>query len=880
MGPHLRVDILNKNVKVLCDSADKGTGTPAPRIRAMAAPPTSRLHARLLLGAVAVVIAALFPAVASATTTSQARASITNATTGLSDASSIAPRGACGVPKPGHAACLAQFLAVRQTGQRVHPHLLPAASPNGVHLVRARSRASARSAAVTAAANAVPAPQPGGPAYLQQAYDVAALAQIAGGNRTIAIVDAYDSPTAESDLATYRSNFKLPSCTTANGCFQKVNEYGHPSPLPSSPPAGTGWGTEIALDLDAVSALCPNCRIVLVEANSDAIVDLALAQSAAAHLSPAPDVITDSWGAVPASQTSQLWANAEQAWLQSPGRFTFPGIATVAASGDFGYLGAGQNRQCASGNTQATCNVYPAALPGVTAAGGTTMLPANGIGTGAARGLGESAWSGSGSGCDTTEAKPSWQTDTGCTGRSYNDLSADADPLTGIDVYNTSDGGWEIVGGTSLASPLIASYYALVGAGTSPSWAYSTALSQPDVFNDPVSGSNGTCNAAIVYICNATKGYDGSTGLGTISGAVVAGAPGIAAPGFGATELSYTQGLTSTSATLQGGVYPNGNDTTYFWQYGTTTSYGQTTPATGIGSGTAPVAVTDTLTGLSSGTTYHYRLVAQSPDAAKPGQFLTQYGYDFTLTTSSTGNAAGSGSGSGSGGGSGSSGGSGSGSGSGASGTTTTTGTTTGTGTTPVTHAPAAPSLGSLRIVALGSRSATVSETLNTGGGATRYYLAYGTTPKLTQRTSVVSSSKSGTVTWHLRGLRAGKIYYLQAVAANGGGARRSGTVRVKTSPVSVGKITAHGNQLLVSLRCRGSARCPVKLAVKIGKKTVASGRATVRGNHSATITLKLDRAAAARAAHGKSTQATLSAVSVWNGYAATVAAKFRLALS
>jgi hypothetical protein len=190
-----------------------------------------------------------------------------------------------------------------------------------------------------------------------------------------------------------------------------------------------------------------------------------------------------------------------------------------------------------------------------------------------------------------------------------------------------------------------------------------------------------------------------------------------------------------------------------------------------------------------------------------------------------------------------------------------------------------APSLGRLRIKALGSGSATVTETLNTSGASTSYYLAYGTTSKLTQRTSTASSTKSGTVTWHLRGLRAGKVYYLQAIAANGGGTRRSGTIRVKTSAVTLGKITAHGNQLLVSLRCRGSARCPVKLAVKVGKNTVASGRATVRGNHSVTITLKLNRAAAARAAHGHSAQATLSAISVWNGYPATVASKFRLAL-
>jgi hypothetical protein len=801
----------------------------------------------------------------------------------MSDASSLVPHKACGTPAPGHAACLAQFLAVRQTGARVHPHLRPSAFPSRVLRVRAHSAARAQTAAVASASSPVSAPQPGGPAYLQQAYDVAALAQAAGGNQTIAIVDAYDNPTAESDLATYRSTFNLAPCTTANGCFRKVNELGNAQPLPPTPPKGSGWQTEIALDLDAVSALCPNCKIELVEAVDDGIPNLAQAQYAAAHLTPTPSVITDSWGVVPASQTKQSAANSEQTWLQTPGRFTFSGIATVAASGDLGYLGRGKNQQCQAGNSQATCNVYPAALPGVTAVGGTTMVPSNGTGAQAARGVGEVAWSGTGAGCDTTEAKPSWQTDKGCNGRSYNDLSADADPTTGLDVYNTADGGWEIVGGTSEASPLVAAYYALVGAGTGPSWAYNTAQTQPGVFNDAFSGSDGTCDISILYICNAGAGYDGPTGLGTISGGVVPGAPGVAAPGFqdsGDDEFSYTKNVGVASATLQGGVYPNGRDTTYFWQYGTTTSYGQTTAIAPVGSGTAPVAIISTIGGLSSGTMYHYRLVAQSRDPATPGQFLTQYGYDFTLTTTSTGNAAsqsGDGSGSGSAG-SASSGGAGS-SGGSNSGATTITQTTIATSTPPVTHAMGAPSFGTLRIQALGSGSATVSETLNTGGGATSYYLAYGTTSKLSQRTASATSTQSGVVTWQLRGLRAGTIYYLQAIAANTGGARRTGTVRVKTSPVSMRKIRVHGNQLQVALRCRGSASCRVRLAVKVGKRTVASGRVTVRGNHSATITLKLNRAAAARATRAKNPQATLSAVSVWNGHAATVAAKFRLAL-
>jgi hypothetical protein len=334
--------------------------------------------------------------------------------------------------------------------------------------------------------------------------------------------------------------------------------------------------------------------------------------------------------------------------------------------------------------------------------------------------------------------------------------------------------------------------------------------------------------------------------------------------------------VTAASATLQGGVYPNGNNTSYFWQYGPTIAYGDATASIPIGSGTAPVSVSETIGGLSPATTYHYRLVAQSPDPSNPGQFLTQYGYDFTLTTNAVGNAApGSGSGSTSGSGTNPV----QGSTSGSSGTTPTAPTGT-TPTSPVTHAPTPPSLAGLRIQALGSASATVSETLNTGSARTTYYLAYGTTSKLTQRTASATSSKSGTVTWHLRGLRGGTIYYLQAIAANPGGTRRSGTVRVKTSPVTIAKITAQGSKLQIALRCRGTATCRVNLAVKVGTRTVASGRATVRGNHTATITLKLNRAAAARAGHGKHPQATLSAISVWNGYAATVAAKFRLALS
>src|SRR5207342_1372145 len=123
-------------------------------------------------------------------------------------------------------------------------------------------------------------------------------------------------------------------------------------------------------------------------------------------------------------------------------------------------------------------------------------------------------WNG-GSGCDVNEPKPSYQTDTGCTGRSWADLSADADPYTGLTVYDSGNGGWMQVGGTSLATPLIAAYEAVTGInGTSPQWAYADSA----LLNDPITGSTGSCAAAIAYICNAGTGYDGPTGVGSISG--------------------------------------------------------------------------------------------------------------------------------------------------------------------------------------------------------------------------------------------------------------------------------------------------------------------------------------------------------------------------
>jgi hypothetical protein len=844
----------------------------------MAASPTSRpLALKTSVATIAgwlctlalLAIGALAPATAGAAVTpgvsAQATASVTDATTGIADASSsVVARDVCSAPAPGQATCLAQFLALRGTRTPIRPHVRPASSPYRFVRRHAHSRGAAAPLAMPAAAT----PQPGTPAYLQQAYDLSYLSQTAGMNQTVAVVDAYDDPTAQADLDQYRSTFGLPPCD--DGCFQKVDQTGDPiNPTnENAPPANNAWGVEISLDLDAVSALCPNCHILLVEANSFSPNNMLAAQKTAENLGAT--VISDSWRMLPASTTQQ--SNFEHA------AFTFPGIATVAASGDTGYLGVGNDPDCKNLPPASTlCNAYPAAQPGVTAVGGTTLAAASG-----ARGFGESAWiwndpgtkdttkdGATGSGCDTSPAatKPTWQTDMGCTGRAYNDISANGDPATGMLVYDPSyqfsdADGWIVVGGTSEAAPLVAAYYALLqsmpGQSTSvslgtPEWLYDSP--EAELLNHPAGGSNGSCDPSIAYICTPTAGDPGPTGIGSISGAVVTGAPGIGGPG---SSGSYTQGVSANGAQLQGGVYPNGDDTSYWWEYGTTTAYGQETPHVDIGSGTpaAPaVSAPAVLTGLQPNTTYHYRLDAENAVGAVDG-------YDFTFTTPA------------------------------APPTTVPTPppptTITPPKSTPPTTTrpiaappplPSAPSLGKLRIVALGAGTATASATINPHGAPTTYYLAYGTTPALPRRAPSGSSAKAGVATWHLHGLAAGRVYYLRVVAINAGGSRRTAVVQVKTSQVSIGKITIRGGKLAVVVRCHGSGACGVRLAARAGKRLIATGSARIRGNHSHTVLLKLNGAAVTRARHGNKLQATLYAVSVWNGYAATVGAKFRLAL-
>ncbi|GGM10633.1 S53 family peptidase [Nakamurella endophytica] len=313
------------------------------------------------------------------------------------------------------------------------------------------------------------------PADIQSAYK---LAGSSSGGRTVAIVDAYDDPTAEADLGVYRSRFGLPACTTANGCFRKVGQTGSTTSLPRT---NAGWAQEISLDLDMVSAACPDCHILLVEASSASFANLGAAVNVAAR-QPGVVAISNSYGGSDSSASSA---------------YDHPGIAVTASTGDSGY------------GVQS-----PASYPSVVAVGGTSLTKAS-----TARGWSESAWSGAGSGCSTINAKPRWQTSvTQCAKKANADVSAVADPNTGVSVYDSTSyqgaKGWMVFGGTSASSPIIASVYALSGntAGypASYTWSHATGLF------DATGGSNGSCTPALW--CHAVAGWDGPTGLGTPNG--------------------------------------------------------------------------------------------------------------------------------------------------------------------------------------------------------------------------------------------------------------------------------------------------------------------------------------------------------------------------
>lgn len=318
------------------------------------------------------------------------------------------------------------------------------------------------------------------PTQIRNAYGISAIAN-QGEGQIIGIVDAYDNPNIESDLAVFNTQFGLPACTTDNGCFTKIYSRG-------KPPADAGWSGEIALDVEWAHAIAPLAKILLVEARSDSFADLMYAVRTAVYYG--------------ATVVSMSWGGSEFANQGSFDKyFNVYGVTFTASSGDSGYG-----------------TIYPAASPYVVSVGGTT-LSTNGSGNY----LGETAWEGSGGGLSQFTYQPSYQKSFPLPNnpdgkRGIPDVSFNADPNTGVSVYDSMNGGWLVVGGTSAGAPAWAAMFAVVNSARATKLSlalpmlYSIGKNHYTLnFNDITTGSNGDCG----YYCNAATGYDYVTGLGT-----------------------------------------------------------------------------------------------------------------------------------------------------------------------------------------------------------------------------------------------------------------------------------------------------------------------------------------------------------------------------
>lgn len=437
-------------------------------------------------------------------------------------ASDYALRSTCAAPEPGHAACMAVELVPQSAEAKAHAR--PLGRPRRIPLARTAGEVCSPPSAAEGCYGLRPQD-------LHSAYDLPASAP---SEQTIALVDAYDDPNIEADLKVYDEEFDLPACTSGNGCFRKVDQNGAASPLPSREGE---WSVEIALDVEIAHAVCQSCRIVLVEAQSASYANLETAEQTAAEMG--------------AQEISNSWAGGEPVIDSSA--FEHPGVVITAAAGDNGYLNWDDPELSSSAS-------YPASSPHVVAVGGTRLDL-----TAAGAWEGETVWNGGssserkaggagGSGCSARYPAPAWQLSlsnwsaVGCGSyRAVADVSADADPYTGVAVYDStplSNGKtpkWFTLGGTSLSSPLIAATFALAGGGggvEDPARTlYTRALAEPGLLHDITSGSDGACarpvagdglagctsaeeaqSCSMRAICLAGAGYDGPTGLGTPEG--------------------------------------------------------------------------------------------------------------------------------------------------------------------------------------------------------------------------------------------------------------------------------------------------------------------------------------------------------------------------
>jgi hypothetical protein len=453
----------------------------------------------------------------------------------------------------------------------------------------------------TALASAATLPPGYGPADLQNAYNLGSAVSAGGGaGKTVAIVDAYHDPNAEADLGVHRSTYGLPACTTANGCFKQVNQNGATS-LP--PATDGGWSQEISVDLDIVSATCPGCQILLVEANSARYGDLGTAVDTAAGLGA--NAISNSYGG--SEFGASFWGPGETSY---DSYYNHPGINVTVSSGDSGY---GVE--------------YPAASPYVTAVGGTSLTKSSSN----TRGWSETAWSGAGSGCSAYEQQPSWQRiPSGCTNRSVADVSAVADPNTGVAVYDSlaynGASGWMVFGGTSVASPIAASVDALSSTFRGLDFPYAS----PSQFIDVVGGSNGSCS--VFWECNAAAGYDGPTGMGTPDGAGSVTPP--SSPPANTSKPTITgSAVVDQTLTASTGVWTN-SPTSYSYQWQSCAESGCS--AVGSNSYSYTVQSSDVGHTIDAIVTASNSAGASQPATSDPTATVVAAPADFTISAPAT----------------------------------------------------------------------------------------------------------------------------------------------------------------------------------------------------------------------------------------------------
>jgi hypothetical protein len=434
---------------------------------------------------------------------------------------------ACGAARPRAAACTALRLV---------------SAPITAGEVQAA--ADARAAGVAAKSPTYLTPQ-----SLHTAYSLPTETQFSP-TQTIAVIDAFDDPTAEADLGVYDETFGLPACTSANGCFRKLNEQGQASPLPAE---NGEWSSEISIDVQMAHAICQDCHVLLVEANSEEFSDLGAAVNAAVKAGATE--ISNSYGGPEEPVLASIFSELNTSF------YDHPGVVITASSGDCGYL----NEACL--NQLATAD-FPADSPDVVAVGGTSLVDRK-------EGWNSSVWEEGGSGCSQIFAAPSWQSavadfsDTGCGGeRSVADVAAVGNPNTGVEIYDSTPeasgepGGWGVWGGTSVASPIIAAEFALAGGSHGVAFPAATLYSHlgdgEDLY-DVASGSNGVCGASIS--CQAAVGYDGPTGVGspiglgafsTAGSPVNTSAPAISGLAEEGQTLTATPGKWADSPTVTG----------------------------------------------------------------------------------------------------------------------------------------------------------------------------------------------------------------------------------------------------------------------------------------------------------------------------------------